>query len=512
MDRPRDGTTEDLLALAGVAAAGGLTWWLVGDRLLAAAVAASAVLSMPTALLADIAGPVQLPIISEWLLGPSQTARDLLFAVPFAALDQHGYALTAGGRNAALFALPLLYYAARATAGLRPDVSYRTRHTLETATREQAKVWPTALRALERNPADDSEPETEVDPERMQLILRAHEYCHMMGGGVGAALPDLDPPEESPCRAPDVDLAVRLAGQARWAEVAAMLADAGWRPAAGEGCWHSRFEALLVGERWEEARLACFMAGNQQQPPATGSFLLPPLPDITEPPPLGRALRPEEWCDARCLRTEEGDCDPLAIETCLAEQLTRHFTSPEELQPHERALVACVAEFRADDSRELVDMLAASMAPCCRPGDVARVLAAREDLSGRIGETLRTHGGMMTGLAAGHAWVETALLEMWRAGRQDCGILPPAALLWLKGEDRTLWYTIQCVGGNALIEAAGVHAHHRAELQYGMPLKVPCVQLAARALLDIYLDRSPDRWRQPGPGDFEPDRDHGEAV
>ena len=350
MDRPRDGTTEDLLALVGVAAAGGMIWWLAGDHILAAAVAASAVLSMPAALLADIAGPVELPFISEWLLRPSQAARDLLFAVPFAALSEHGHALTAGGRNAALFALPLLFLAARAVAGLRPDIAYRTRHTLESATREQAKVWPTALRALERNLADDSEPETEVDPERMQLIRRAHEYCHIMGGGVGVSLPDMDPPKGAPDRVPDVDRAVVLAGQARWAEVAAMLTDAGWTLSQGEGCWHSRFEALLAAERWEEARLACFMAGQQQQPPATGSFLLPPLPDIPEPPPLGRALRPEEWCDARCLRSENGDCNPLAVEICLAEQLTRHFTALEMLRPHERALVACVAEFRANDS------------------------------------------------------------------------------------------------------------------------------------------------------------------
>ena len=536
MDRPRDGVIEDLVVIAGVLAVIILIWWLLGDRLLIAAVLASTVLSIPAASLADLLAPASIPLLTPWLLAPSQAARDVLFSVPAAQLGQHSWALVPGGRNAALLALPLLVMAARAALGLRVDLRYRTAHSLESATAEQARVWPAASRPLGRGAAADDNPETGVDGDRALAMRAAGRHFHIIGGSTSTSpmmLPppasdDALPPEQvearlRQCLAPDTlkrlesgeswergdtleEAALALTGmgvpgEESWAPVTAVLEAAGWTAADEAGSWYDRLDQMLRQERWEQAEVAGYMAARSPVPPPTGSFLLPPHPVQDPPPPLGRALRPEEWLDMFLLRDEYGDCNPLAVGMVLSEQLTRPF-SLAGMHTHERAFAACIAAFRGDDSRQLIDDLARAFARCSVPGDVHRVLQTNSALRDRIDKLIERHGKLLTSLASGHFWMETGLLEIWRAGREGGGILAPAALLWLKSADRTLWYAVQCcgvgdAGGNVVIEAAAVHAHHRAERQYGIPLPAPKIDRAIEALVSVYLDRSPDR-RQAG--------------
>ena len=535
MDRGSDGVVEDLVVAGGLVAAAVITWWLLGHHLLRMAAIASAVLSVPAALLADISGSVGIPVLTPWLLVPSQAARDLLFSVSVGELGSHAWLLVPGGRNAALFALPLLVVATRSAARLRPDLRYRTRHSLGSVTAEQARVWPAAHRPLLRNLADDSEPETSVDAARAQQVRRAHDYARIMGGGRDR-LPVLTPPPAGhprpspselgqldleaagwrPAEGESLEMTAILLARDRWPEAEALLRLAGWTRNSEEDVtgWHDRFVELSAAGRWDEAMLACFLAGCTEERPATGSFLLTPFPDHPSPPPLGRALRPEEWLDARCLRDGDGDCDPHAVEAHLAGQLTRPF-SVGRLRIHERALVACIAGFRGDDSRGLIDDLSVALAACSEPGDVHRTLHDRPELLQRIDDLLTRHRSLIEELAKGHFWLETALTEIWRAGRQGGGILAPAALLWLKPEDRTLWYSVQCCGGNVVIEAAGVHAHHLAERQYRRPLPVPNVRQAVAALKDVYLDQSEERIRsrqQAGRPEFRIDDRPGEEM
>ncbi len=709
MDKGRDGVTEDLLILAGLGAAAALAWWFAGHYLVHAAVAASAILALPAAVmgdLADLAGPIDIPLLSAWLLRPSQAARDILFSVPFADLAGYSYLLEAGGRNAALFSLPLIYFAARAARRLRPDIRYRTRHSLDSVIAEQARTWPAALRPLKINPAGDDQPETRVDQSEMQAVRRAYGNFPIMGSGT-ARRPILRPseadtgpltrdglvsyhpgfadaleragwdfdgpasfedaalfllrkghpgheeaafnlltmggwcwdggkslfhltgrgegvfetlaPPGGPARPfsgdglsesatelahrlkeagwdwgrPDSsesaavclfrngqdDAAIELLCLHGWSrnaadaiplslahfrlttggegvfetlappggpvrpfsegglsesapELARLLEESGWdwgRPATPESaavclfrhghddaaikllrlhgwsrymeerCWHDSFIELAEAGRWDQACLAGWMAADSIERPATGSFLLPPVPDRPEPPPLGRAMRPEEWLDARCLRDQYGHCDRVSVEMHLTEQLTRRF-SLDALSVHELAFAACMGEFQAG-SRNLIDRLAREFAPCRQPGDCSSVLVSQPDLREEIGAVVDRHWDALASLAANHYWCETALLEIWRAGRLDQPILPPAAVLWLKCENRTLWYSVQCCGGNVVIEAAAVHAHHLAERQYASALPAPHIGLAVSALVDVYLDQSSERMKARGEDD-----------
>ena len=103
-------------------------------------------------------------------------------------------------------------------------------------------------------------------------------------------------------------------------------------------------------------------------------------------------------------------------------------------------------------------------------------------------------GCRMLEIANRHAWQETAFPAMLSVARKDRGVLPSAAFIWLKSEDRPLWYILNNVGSEAtMVEAAGAMSHFRAELQIGKPIRRPAVRQAARALLEDYLDLTPQR-------------------
>ena len=104
-----------------------------------------------------------------------------------------------------------------------------------------------------------------------------------------------------------------------------------------------------------------------------------------------------------------------------------------------------------------------------------------------------------------HAWQETAFPAMLSVERKDRGVLASAAFLWLKSEDRPLWYILNNVGSEAtMVEAAGAMSHFRAEMQIGKPIRRPAVRQTARALLEDYLDMTPEhvasrrRWEELG--------------
>lgn len=100
----------------------------------------------------------------------------------------------------------------------------------------------------------------------------------------------------------------------------------------------------------------------------------------------------------------------------------------------------------------------------------------------------------MPEIANRHAWQETAFPTMLSVVRKDRGVLTSAAFLWLKSEDRPLWYILNNVGSEAtMVEAAGAMAHLRAEMQIGKPIRRPAVWQTARALLEGYLDMIPER-------------------
>lgn len=81
-----------------------------------------------------------------------------------------------------------------------------------------------------------------------------------------------------------------------------------------------------------------------------------------------------------------------------------------------------------------------------------------------------------------HAYVKTILLRMLEEAR---GVLPTSYFIWLKTKDRTLYFSLNCLGRREhFIECAGVINHFFAEKELKKPIYKPYVVDAIKGLKD----------------------------
>lgn len=246
-------------------------------------------------------------------------------------------------------------------------------------------------------------------------------------------------------------------------------------------------------------------------------------PEIYAPAPWHRALRPEEWLvsSGLCLDPKHIEAarnkswsypDKLlesrdmwhnltldTLKEAFAAQLRSPWTGYDALRPCHKALAAVMCLFYDYDinggNALLNDIGAINDGVKSRTGAMDAAMLAEAGFMARIDKILSGKAGkQMLEIADRHAWVESAFPAMLTFARKDRGVLPAAAFLWLKSEDRRLWYILNNVGSEAvMVEAAGALGHFRAEMQIGKPVRRPHVYQAARAMLEDYLDMTPER-------------------
>jgi len=346
-----------------------------------------------------------------------------------------------------LYAPPLLWVLLRASK-VRPDSVYRSRHTLDTMIREQSRTWWSGRIAR----AIDFLAEEEFDLRRAADVMGRRRH------------------------------AVRRDGDA------------------------ARFGALVR-----------------------------PAPAPVAPPPWGRSLRPEEWLvttgatydeaaytrlvgsddrtrritfgtESPALFTFEDRWEDISIASAaelLASEIGPVWTSETAaLAPHLRALLAIFARFHAYDLKggdRLCQDLTAIYAEICREprGAFDRALEAEPGLMSGVDAALAGEDGQrLLARMTPHFYRSGAFCAALEVARKR-GVLSCASFLWLRREDRRLWYTLLALGSAvASIEGAAAVAHYRAEVQYGTRVLRPAVYQAARALVEDYLDLAPDRIEQ----------------
>ena len=112
-------------------------------------------------------------------------------------------------------------------------------------------------------------------------------------------------------------------------------------------------------------------------------------------------------------------------------------------------------------------------------------------------------GGKIAPILDQHAWRTTAMLGALLWARNKGGVLAPAQFLWLRAEDRALWYPLNNLGRRAFhSEGAGAMAHFMAETAAKKPLPIPRVDTAV-VTLNTYL-HDPDKRTIPIPPREEP--------
>jgi intracellular multiplication protein IcmP len=194
-------------------------------------------------------------------------------------------------------------------------------------------------------------------------------------------------------------------------------------------------------------------------------------------PPFAEALSPEEWISYHSIPIISGLPERDAVRRALTLQLGPRWTGVANLPPYIRALFAAFA-LKGVQKRADSDSLLGEISLCWSPSDGFSMSLS---LKGKIDAIIadKDIGGKAAEIAKNYAWRTTALLGVLRWGRMMGGVLAPAAFLWLRAEDRMLWYPLNNLGRRSYhAEAAGVMAHFMAEQAAKKPLPIPRVETA----------------------------------
>lgn len=188
------------------------------------------------------------------------------------------------------------------------------------------------------------------------------------------------------------------------------------------------------------------------------------------------SMRPEEYARKHSL-VVDGKYDRGRARTAFLNDLGRRIEHPDDLRDHEKALFSAFCARIVDGrkaSKNLLDALNMSARnKKSRPNySLAQEAYRKYRNNPKARDVLRRHPYARTFLMA--------LLEQSR----ESGVLPPAEFLWLKPNDRALWYPLNSLGRKTpFVEAAGVFAQFQAE------------KLAAsmsRELVETYVERAVD--------------------
>jgi intracellular multiplication protein IcmP len=197
----------------------------------------------------------------------------------------------------------------------------------------------------------------------------------------------------------------------------------------------------------------------------------------TNLPLFAEALSPEEWLAYHNINLVNGLPEREAVRKALIAQLGPRWTGVENLQSYQRALFAAFAMKGAQKRVESDDLLG-EIALCWSAESGFKIsLAVAKKVDSILADP--DIGGKAIAVAQNFAYRTTALLGVLRWGRSMGGVLAPAAFIWLRGEDRALWYPLNNLGRRSYhSEAAGAMAHFMAELAAKKPLPIPRVETA----------------------------------
>ena len=244
---------------------------------------------------------------------------------------------------------------------------------------------------------------------------------------------------------------------------------------------HNRRNHGLDGLIKVQAKAFPYIAPFTKFNPANQPPRAPGSPVPAELPLFAEALGPEEWIAYNMIPVPDGKLDRDAAARAFAKQLGRPWRGPMHLPPYKQVLLAAfclkAARKRNDSDRLLGD------AALCWSQDGGMKLSMK--LVSEARKVLRNRDLVGSTLAKcnQHAYENAAMLRALATAREEGGVLAPAAFVWLRGEDRNLWYVLNNLGRQAFhMEGFGAMAHYKAEKLTQRPILRPKVEDAVGSL------------------------------
>lgn len=181
------------------------------------------------------------------------------------------------------------------------------------------------------------------------------------------------------------------------------------------------------------------------------------------------ALNPYDWLKVNDVAYEKGRLDNEAIEAVLSEQLGDTWSGLENASLWVQAVVVLCTlhltkhEFAFEERSKIAHSWRGKM-------DGTRVTKAL------VEEYLRDDSitGEIEYATRHHAYEYTVVIAMLGKAREASGVLPSSDFLWVRMQDRRLWYVINNVGRQVYnLEAIAPFAHYFCEIINEKPMVEP---------------------------------------
>lgn len=196
--------------------------------------------------------------------------------------------------------------------------------------------------------------------------------------------------------------------------------------------------------------------------------------------PYAMAMKPYDFSIKYHLLQEEKNVDSLdrkKAEKLFISQLGKPFSEFSRLRKHEQALIAIFAANGLGDKDGAMAAINAIAVSAAKVG-----IKKMPDFSAAQPLFKYMEDPQVLEVLKKHAYVYTLMAQMLEFARIT-GVFPPSYFIWLKPRDRTLWYTLNCVGRQVpFVEVAGIFGHWRAEQVANHKLDAPYVIKAVDGL------------------------------
>lgn len=189
-------------------------------------------------------------------------------------------------------------------------------------------------------------------------------------------------------------------------------------------------------------------------------------------PLFAEALTPEEWTAYNQVPFRNGKLDRNKAWEALGRQLGPRWRGPLKMPLHRQGLFAAFALKHVRKRKESEAMLAGLALSWTADGG----FNPPQKLKDQIRAVIRDPkiGGKLVPFSDRHAYEATAMLRALNRARQEGGVLASAEFLWLRGQDRELWYPLNNLGRRAYhAEACGALTHYVNELVADQKIPTP---------------------------------------
>jgi intracellular multiplication protein IcmP len=253
-----------------------------------------------------------------------------------------------------------------------------------------------------------------------------------------------------------------------------------WVVLSGPGTQYRRrmnLEMLIKEQAKAFPVIAPFIKFN----PRTMPHRAPGDPVPSKLPLFAEALSPEEWVAFHEIPYQGHRLDLNRTWQALALQLGKRWQGPSKLTPAAQALYAVFALKQARKRKESEELLN-QLALCWTP---ERGLRLPLKIKSQIVKVIRDPklGVALQKYADQHAYETTALLRCLHRAREEGGVLAPASFLWLRGQDRALWYPLNNLGRRSYhAEAVGALVHYTNEMIAGQKIPTPRFEDVVRGI------------------------------